>query len=107
MAGKLPDPILNRAKKGFPVPTERWLRTELRDWVSDSLLSSNAAVRNFMNPEMVKKVVSEHQEGRTNREQELWTLLTFETWHRTFVDDLCPPLRALRDVPVIPTALRA
>jgi len=30
-----------------------------------------------------------------------------ETWHRTFVDDVCAPLRALREAPVLPTALRA
>jgi asparagine synthase (glutamine-hydrolysing) len=86
MTGKLPSPILTRGKKGFPVPTAGWLRTELRDWVSDSLLESNSAITNFMNPEVVKQVVREHQEGRVSREQELWTLLVFDSWHRTFVN---------------------
>jgi asparagine synthase (glutamine-hydrolysing) len=85
MTGKLPAPILNREKKGFPVPTEHWLRSDLREWVNDSLLSSNAALRNFMNPDVVETVVRQHESGRTNREAELWTLLVFETWHRTFV----------------------
>ena len=85
MAEKLPAPILNRSKKGFPVPTQRWLRSELRDWVNDALLSSSAAIRGYMNPDVVKRIVLEHQQGRMNREQELWTLLVFETWHRTFV----------------------
>jgi asparagine synthase (glutamine-hydrolysing) len=92
MKGKLPEPILSRAKKGFPVPTQRWLRSELRDWVNDSLLTSNAAIRNYMNPDVVKKIAEDHQQGRVSREQELWTLLVFETWHRTFVDRTVRPV---------------
>src|SRR5205814_1961259 len=68
MTGKLPAPILNREKKGFPVPTQHWLRSELRDWVNDALLSSSSAIRDYMEPDVVKDVVRQHQLGRTNRE---------------------------------------
>jgi asparagine synthase (glutamine-hydrolysing) len=91
MTGKIPAPILNREKKGFPVPTQRWLRSELRDWVNDSLLASDSAIRDFMNPDVVKKVVGQHQQGQVNREQELWTLLVFDTWHRTFMSHRVRP----------------
>jgi asparagine synthase (glutamine-hydrolysing) len=91
MTGKVPAPILSREKKGFPVPTERWLRSELRDWVNDSLLSSGSAIRDYMNTDVVKKVVDQHQQGHTSREQELWTLLVFDTWHRTFMKNRIRP----------------
>ena len=42
MREKLPRPILQRSKKGFPVPTSRWLRSSLRDLTHDALLSSSS-----------------------------------------------------------------
>jgi asparagine synthase (glutamine-hydrolysing) len=101
MKRKLPAPILSRGKKGFPVPTSAWLRTELQDWVKDSLLSSNSATRHLMNPDVVKQVVGDHLDGRVNREQELWTLLVFDAWYRTFMKgDVVPARRTAEFITV-------
>ena len=86
MKNVLPRQIINRSKKGFPVPTESWLRGDLKDFVHDTLLASDAACRGYMNPRVIEKIVSEHEKGTENRRQELWTLLTFEIWHRLFID---------------------
>jgi asparagine synthase (glutamine-hydrolysing) len=101
MKDRLPSPILSRGKKGFPVPTATWLRGELRGWVHDTLLSSSSAVREYMNPDVVKQVVREHEEGRINREQELWTLLVFETWHRTFAGRGAHPARRMTEIATV------
>jgi len=86
MKGVLPKQILNRPKKGFPVPTETWLRGELKDFVHDTLLAKDAACCRYMNSEVIEKTVSEHELGTENRRQEIWTLLIFEIWHRLFID---------------------
>ena len=87
MADSVPPSILKRPKKGFPVPTRQWLKTELRGLVHDALLSPDAAVRDFMNFEVIQKIVQQHERGAADRSQEIWTLLVFEYWHRVFLNE--------------------
>ncbi len=86
MKNVLPKQIINRPKKGFPVPTETWLRGDLKDFVHDTLLAKNAACRGYMDSRVIERVVNEHETGTENRRQEIWTLLVFEIWHRLFID---------------------
>ena len=86
MKNVLPKRIINRSKKGFPVPTESWLRGDLKDFVHDTLLASNAACRGYMEPRVIERIVGEHERGTENRRQELWTLLVFEIWHKLFIN---------------------
>jgi len=85
MTNDLPPAILNRPKKGFPVPIGPWLKTELRSMVHDALLSRGSALSDYMNVKTVEKVVRQHELGHVDRSQEIWTLLVFEYWHRVFM----------------------
>ena len=85
MKNVLPKRIINRSKKGFPVPTESWLRGDLKDFVHDKLLASDAACRGYMDSRVIEKIVSAHEQGTENRRQEIWTLLVFELWHKLFI----------------------
>jgi asparagine synthase (glutamine-hydrolysing) len=86
MADDLPPAILKRPKKGFPTPIGPWLKTELRSMVHDALLSKGSAVRDYVNMATVEKIVQQHEAGRFDRNQEIWTLLVFEFWHRIFMN---------------------
>ncbi len=85
MVDVLPDSILRRPKKGFPVPTEFWLRTQLRDLVRDALLCPGSACRQFFNHSALEMIVSENEAKVAGRHQDVWTLLIFEFWYRIFV----------------------
>jgi asparagine synthase (glutamine-hydrolysing) len=84
MKGVLPDSILHRAKKGFPVPTMGWLRGPLKEFTRETLLASDSACLRHFPPQVLREIVEQHESG-TDRQQELWTLLVFEHWHRAFV----------------------
>ncbi len=84
--GLLPDSILHRPKMGFGVPIDRWLRHELRDLVSDTLLSPRALQRGYFDAAVVRRMVDEHVRGAANWHYLLWTLLMLELWHRTYID---------------------
>jgi asparagine synthase (glutamine-hydrolysing) len=86
MKGLLPDAILNRAKMGFPVPVGRWFREEYRTLIDEYVLSPRTLERGIFDPEAVKSVVAEHQNGVRNNAERLWSLLTFEMWLRQFID---------------------
>ncbi|MBI2571202.1 MAG: asparagine synthase (glutamine-hydrolyzing) [Candidatus Schekmanbacteria bacterium] len=91
MATVLPQQILTRPKKGFPVPTAPWLREPLKELTQDLLLGPGAACSAHVDTGVVRQLVGEHQRGERDRSQELWTLLIFELWHRVFVDRRLAP----------------
>ena len=83
----LPDAIIDRPKKGFPIPIGSWLRTSLRQFTRDYLLARDSACGRYVDRDETALLVQEHEQGRADRSQEIWTLLVFEFWHRHFIED--------------------
>ena len=86
MQGLLPDAVLRRSKMGFGVPIDHWFRHELRDMAYDLLLDARARQRGYFRPEVVRRYLDEHAEGRAHHHPRLWSLLMLEQWHRVFID---------------------
>ena len=86
VADLVPPETLSRAKRGFAVPIGRWFRGELRDFLSDHLLSQRASERGLFNRPIVERLIAEHQSGRADHAHHLWVLLMLELWHREFMD---------------------
>jgi asparagine synthase (glutamine-hydrolysing) len=89
-AGLLPDDIIHRQKHGFGVPVGRWFREDLRDYARDVLLDPAALARGYFRESALRQLLEEHTSGQRNHGQRIWTLLTFEWWHRLFVDPPAP-----------------
>ena len=81
----LPVDILEQKKKGFANPVHRWLRQSMKRYVNDSLLSQNAAVGRYFEPNYVKKLVTDHESGRQNYLRHIYLLISFELWHQKFI----------------------
>lgn len=95
MQGVVPKSILARAKMGFGVPIEHWLRADLREFAYELLLDSRARSRGYFEPEAVRQLLDEHMTGRLSHHFRLWALLMLEMWHRTYIDIAAPePLDA-------------
>lgn len=62
-----------------------WMRTVLRPWVEETLLSKRALERGYFNPDYIRNLVAEHMVG-ANHARKLGVLLTIELWHRLFMD---------------------
>jgi len=77
---------LNRTKKGFPLPAAAWFRTDLREFVRDSLLAHGAACGDYFNPQAIKEIVARQEEGKISGFQEVWSLIVFEYWHKYFIE---------------------
>jgi asparagine synthase (glutamine-hydrolysing) len=90
MADELPRSILDRTKKGFPIPADSWLRFELRDFVRDTLLARHSACKQFFDPQAVEEIVSLQEKGKYSGYQEVWSLLVFEFWHKQFIEEFVP-----------------
>jgi asparagine synthase (glutamine-hydrolysing) len=75
MAGRLPDEILGRPKKGFSAPWEAWL-PELRTWAANELRDGAAVQGGILAPDPMSKV------GKRLPGARVWALLVLERWCR-------------------------
>jgi len=82
----LPPAIRNREKKGFGVPVGKWFRQELKGMFVDVVLSEQALDRGYFRPGAVEELFLQHQAGRDDHGQRLWSLLMLELWHRKWID---------------------
>ncbi|WP_219834871.1 asparagine synthase (glutamine-hydrolyzing) [Paenibacillus sp. R14(2021)] len=82
----LPAQIINRKKIGFYMPIADWFRNEMKDFVTDHLLSSTFFNRGIFNKDKIKELVKAHMDGVTNHEKEIWMLLNLEIWFRSSID---------------------
>jgi asparagine synthase (glutamine-hydrolysing) len=89
--GILPREIVRRKKHGFGVPVGRWFRAGLKDFLCDTILSPEALQRGYFREPVVRTLVGEHMSGKRDHGHRLWALLTFEIWHRLFIDQGVSP----------------
>ena len=82
----VPSEVIYRRKMGFGVPVGRWFRGEMKDFVRGVLLSEKSLNRGIVRPEMMRKYVDEHTEGRFDHAFQIWTLLMLELWFQRFID---------------------
>lgn len=78
----LPPEIINRRKRGFGVPLDRWFRSDLRPYVESTLGAADARVRSHLASGPLDIMLAEHQGEVVNHGNALWTLLTLETFLR-------------------------
>ena len=83
MKPDLPARILHRAKKGFPIPTKRWFRGELAEFVRAKLLADDGPCVTFFPRRQVARLLDAH----THRDcsDQIYALLVFDEWYRTFI----------------------
>jgi asparagine synthase (glutamine-hydrolysing) len=86
LRGRVPRPILERRKLGFPVPFGRWAREGFAARIRDVILGPRALARGLFAPQAVANMLAEHETGSANHADRLWLLLNLEIWQRMFLD---------------------
>ena len=81
----LPPEVVHRKKKGFANPVDTWLRTSMRRYVGDCLLSEHAAVNRYFNQDYIRSLVAQHEAGQQNYLRHIYLLISFELWHQKFI----------------------
>jgi len=81
----LPKEIVERKKQTFHVPVENWLDKELKPVVEDLLNTTKLFREGILDPYQVKKIMDNYKSGKLFYARQIWTLLSFELWHRQFI----------------------
>ena len=89
--GLVPDEIIDRPKRGFGVPLAHWFRGPWTSFVRDLLLSKRSRERGIFESSYLEHLLRLHERGR-DLDRQLWTLVSFEQWCRTFLDRPVAPM---------------
>ena len=81
----LPATIVDRPKKGFPVPFPSWLRERFRRPVESVLLSEDSVTQQWVRPDAVRQLLASHFAGEVEATRPVWNLLSLELWGRIFL----------------------
>jgi asparagine synthase (glutamine-hydrolysing) len=81
----LPREIVYRKKKGFANPVDQWLRSSMKKYIGECLLSGTSAVNQYFNPAYIQQLLNDHEAGRHERLRHIYLLISFELWHRAFI----------------------
>ena len=82
---RIPKEIRDRKKTGFPVPYETWLRKDLRDLVWGILTDPRTISRGYFRKDAVENLLRANSNG-SDYSKEVFSLLSLELWHRTFLE---------------------
>jgi len=82
----LPREVLHQPKAGFAAPVDYWLANELREMAEDLLSEEQLQKRRMFQPQVVRRYLTEHRNGRHDWAMQIWQFLTIELWMQTFLD---------------------
>src|ERR1051325_2173243 len=88
---RLPAEHFQAPKRGFVGPMSSWLRTELREMISDELANDRVRRLGLFSPATVTEFLNDHFTRRHDRSRVLWELLCFSTWYRLIIEDSSKP----------------
>ena len=93
LRGWIPDEILSAPKQGFELPAAAWFRGDLRDFAREVLLDPSATSRGWFHEHEVRRLLDEHAASTHDHNRRLWNLLMLELWHaETFGSSRSTPL---------------
>ena len=76
----VPREMIERPKKGFSIPLAQWLRGPLRDWAEALLDQTRLKREGYFHAAPIRKLWSEHQNGKHDNALRLWSILMFQAW---------------------------
>ena len=86
MSDLLPHNILYRKKQGFNMPLNEWFRNDLVGLAAKVLLDRTSVHRGLFNRDHIERLLTSHQQKAEDMSFQIWSLIVFEKWCRTFID---------------------
>lgn len=74
-------------KSSYP-DYDEWMRKDIsfREFVKEILLDERTLNRGYFNKDFVRKLIDDHMNYRRDYARQICALITFELWHRQFMD---------------------
>jgi asparagine synthase (glutamine-hydrolysing) len=80
----LPQSVLKRPKRGFAsTVVDSWFRDAFENNMADSLLDEGSRIYQYLQPQAVCDLFTQHSAGRQDNHKVLFSIIVFEEWLRT------------------------
>lgn len=83
----LPTEIVHAKKRGFRLPLNIWFRNDLKEYVYDNLLATNAPLHAYCKPAGIRSLLDEYNKTKIDYSDHIWSLLWLNEWlklHTTY-----------------------
>jgi asparagine synthase (glutamine-hydrolysing) len=76
----VPKALVDRPKSGFSIPLDRWLKSDLKEWLCDELSHDNLKRIDHLNTTFALSLRERFLQGREPA-QKVWALLNYVMWY--------------------------
>ena len=77
----IPRSIYRRnSKRGFSVPISRWIRTDLKHQVKESILDGKFIKLGLFNEENIEKMIDQHNSNQFDYGSQIWSIYILSLW---------------------------
>ncbi len=83
----LPHDIIYRPKTGFGAPIRKWIISDMKNFVDESLSEKKIKEGGVFNYEMIKKLIEENRTGRIDAAYTIWAILSINSWLNQFAKE--------------------
>lgn len=82
----IPLEMMDRPKMGFGIPVKDWLQKELKPYIANYLDGDALNKHQLFNADVVKKIITDFEHGRSENYLQIWHLLMFQMWYERWVN---------------------
>ena len=82
----LPKEVIDHRKQGFIGPMTQWLKTDLKDYVQETLSRDKLGRHGYLNFSVVERIIEEHLSGKQIHDTLIWSMLIFQKWYDLYID---------------------
>ena len=81
----LPGDVINHRKQGFASPMTKWLQSDLKPYVSNTLLDEELKKHGLFDISFVKLILNEHFNRNEIHDKLIWSLMIFQKWFDNYI----------------------
>ncbi|MEO9209586.1 MAG: asparagine synthase (glutamine-hydrolyzing) [Ginsengibacter sp.] len=81
----IPKNLIDRPKKGFSIPTDHWLKNELKSLVMECGNQKFLTEQNVFNVENCNKMIENYYKGYDKNAERIWFFLMFQMWYKKWM----------------------
>lgn len=81
----IPRQLMDRPKKGFAIPTNKWLHNELKDMVMEYSGKSYLKNQNIFDVDQCLKMTNNYYKGYDKNGERIWFFLVFQAWYNKWM----------------------
>jgi asparagine synthase (glutamine-hydrolysing) len=82
---RLPERVIRRPKRGFPVPAYEWLKGALGEWAEDLVAKSSSRLATYFDSAAIARTASAARQGDVGAAHKMWALVILELWFQRWL----------------------